>query len=211
MTDVRYLFLLIIALICCVCKLIEFYKLNCFRELVAWCVTKNNNVYRCNLRLRDYIHNAQNDLQIPKEYKIQGEEWDFVDQILKKYQEDLKEDYFCGRALMLKKSKYVIHGLDYFMFSVANYLDDHQCDYKFLSYDMHKETISYNHYGNWGGPLYDAEYLLTDFALIYHKLYYITLVYCQNCRAINSKGTEYQECSNVKEILDRKTLQVWCH
>lgn len=203
-------FILIVVLIYCFYKLIEFKKSADLRKLIAWCVTSNDDIYRCNLRLRDYVHNAQNDLKIPPEYRIKGEEWDFVNQILQKYQTDLKEDYFCGRALILK-SKYVIHGEDYFMFSLSNFLGDHQCDYEFLSYDMHKETLSFNHYGTWGAPLYDAEYLLSDFAFVYHKLFYISLLYCQNSKAINPKGAEYWSCTSVKDIIEKRTIKMGRH
>ena len=106
------------------------------------------------------------------------------------------------------KSKYVISGEEYFMFSISNYLEEHQCDYQFSSHDMHKETISFKSYGSWGGPLYDAEYALTDFAIVYHKLYYISLLYCQSNDVINPKKKEYSVCAAVKEILDKKTIQM---
>lgn len=204
---VNTFFLIICLLIYCIYKIIEYKKSATLRELIAWCVTINDNIYRCNLRLRDYILKAQNHLQIPEEYRIKGEEWDYVNIIIEKYQRDLTEAYFSGRALIIK-SKYVISGETYFIFSLSNYLEDHQCDSKFLTFDMHKEKLSYKSYGSWGAPLYDAEYSLTDFAYVYHKLFYISLLYCQNSKVINPKGTEYWPCPNVKEILDRKTIKM---
>lgn len=200
----------ILALIYCIYQIVQYRKNTNFRELVAWCVTKDNSLYRCNLRLRDYIHNAQNRLRIPDEYRIQSDEWNIVNEILCQYQSDLKEDYFCGKAYIIK-SKYVIPGETYFMFSLSNYLDDHQCDREFLSYDMHKETLSYKSCGSWGSPLYDAKYRISDFSNIYHKLFYISLLYCQEDEIINPKHVEYWKCSNVKNILDSKEIQIGRH
>lgn len=68
--------------------------------------------------------------------------------------------------LSIPTGKYLMPDKTYFMYLLQGYCEEHQCDYKLLGYDMHKETISHKSYGSWGGPLYDATYSLTDFAIL---------------------------------------------
>ena len=166
------------------------------------------DTYSHSLPLYSYIANAQIKLNIPSEYKIGGtNEWDIVKNILTEFQKELIQDYF-NSNLKIVKSKYVIPGEHYFMFALTSFLEDHQCDYDFQGNNMRKEQLSYKRYGDWGGPCYDATYSLTDFALVYHKLYYITYLFCKRSEIFNPKGVAFQNSESIKSILDTKQIQI---
>ena len=192
---------LILTIVFMVPKLRELYSESNLRKLVSWIMINHD------LPLWTYIKDAQYKYEIKKEHRITDEhDWEIVQDILRQFQADIGQSYFKGNLKQIK-SKYVISGEHYFMVLLCSYLMEHQCDREFLGYDMHKETLSYKEYGSWGGQLFDATYALTDFAIIYHKLYYIACVFCKNCPTlmksfipiyIDEKGTE--EILNTKQI-----------
>ena len=189
-------------------KFIEYSLERKLKELVAWSVSDDPSECRYNGPLHIYISNAQNKLSLPQEYRICGDdEWDVIKEILKQYQKELTQDYFLGKVHLFV-SKYVIYGEVYFMYALERFLDHHQCDYSFLSHKMQQETISYKSYGSWGGPLFDATFSLTDFAVVYHKLYYIAYLFCKNSKVINPKSDSYQGDNSIKEILDTRQIQI---
>lgn len=154
------------------------------------------------------ILNAQCNDAIDRKYRI-NEETDkqLVIEIIEAYQKDIMQSYFKGHLKSIK-SKYAISGEDYFMMALCGYLDEHHVEREFLGHDMHKERLEYKRYGNWGGPCYDATYALTDFAIVYHKLYYITYMFCKNSKITNPSGYSYTNEKFIKEILDTKEIQL---
>lgn len=178
------------------------------RALVAWCITENSNEYRCNLHLHEYISNAQYDGKILEDYRITDEaEWNITKEIIIYYQKDMTQMYFTNR-LSLPKSKYEIPGEHYFMYSLQSYLGEHQCDYAFCGHDMHKETISRKNYGSWGGQLFDATYALSDFSLVFHKLYYISYMFCKHSQILNPKGELFSNEGDIEDIIDAKQISL---
>ena len=149
------------------------------RHLVDWSTSSDNHV-RCNLSLSDYIYKAQIRLSLSQEYRIAGdEERKILNKILGEYQKDLMQAYFAGR-LVLPKSKYVIQGEDYFMFTLYAFLSGHQSDYEFLGHNMRKAT---------------------DFSVVLHKMHYITYMYCCGSEIFKNYVPEWNE-EMLKEILD---------
>jgi hypothetical protein len=196
-----------IVLGCYLVKSLKKYSKNeTLRELVAWCVTKNSNEYRCNLHLHEYVGNAQIKGNISVEYRISGEaEWNIVKEIISFYQIDMTQMYFTNR-LSLPSSRYSIPGEHYFMYSLQSYLEEQQCDYTFNGHDMHKETISHKNYGSWGGQLFDATYALSDYSLVLHKLYYISYMFCKRSQVLNSKGDLFVSEGAIEDIIDSKRI-----
>lgn len=196
------IFILVFVFIFLFSKLREFYRDKSLRELVAWSVTGGGGI-----PLWSKVSNAQIKHKLSKEYCIAGdEEWDYAKEIIDEYRKDLTQSYFKGHLKVIK-SKYVVQGEEYFMFARYAFLSDHQCDYKFLGHDMHIDTVSFNRYGNWGGPLYDATYSLTDFAVVFHKMHYITYMYCRGSEILKPFVPAWNE-ENLKEILDTKQIQI---
>ena len=181
------------------------------RELVSWsaigdyCPSLGRTSY-----IRDLIIavlNAQCHEAIDKTHRITEEsEKQYVNEIVEAYQKDIMRSYFKGQLKFIR-SKYVVHGEDYFMLMLYAFLSDHQCDYDFLGHDMHQERLSYKRYGDWGGPLYDATYSLTEFAIVFHKMHYITYMYCRGNEALKEFVPEWNE-ENLKKVLDTNQIQI---
>ena len=182
------------------------------RELVSWsalgdyCPALSRYSYISKLLIAAL--NAQYDDSIDKKYRITEEaDKKYVIEIIEEYQKDIMRSYFKGHMKLIK-SKYAVSGKDYFLIALCGFLKDHQCDDKFLGHDMRKERLEYKHYGDWGGPCYDATYSLTDFAVVFNKLYYITYMYCKNSKITNPNGNCFSNEKFIQEILDTKQIQV---
>lgn len=206
----EYSFLLIIALVVLLGVAIKMWHelaiAKEMRELVAWSFSSDNHI-RDGFPLFAYINNAQIKLSIPDSYRISDDkEWHYAKEIIDFYKDELVQDYFNGRHFLIK-SKYVVSGECYFMYALYAYLSDHQCDSKIRNHDMHSETVSCKSYGSWGGPLYDATYELSDFAFVFHKMHYITYLYCKNSNILKNMVPDWNE-ANIKEILDTKQIQI---
>ena len=189
-----------------------FYKLSAyskecnFRDLVAWSVSEDNHI-RANLSLSAYLSNAQIRLSIPREYCISGDiEAKFMHDIIAAYQKDLTNSFFKGNLTAIK-SKYVVSGEAYFMYLLYIFLSDHQCDYDFIGHNMHKERIFYKEYGSLGSTHFDATFSLSDFAVAFHKLHYITYMYCRDSRILCDFVPDWTE-KNLKDILDTKQIHI---
>lgn len=193
-------FLLVVIFYFLISKLREFYKVKSLRDLVAWSVNGGNGI-----PLWAEISNAQNRLKIQKEYCIYSDdEWDYVREIVDEYRKDLMFSYFKGDFIVIK-SKYVISGECYFMASLYAFLSEHQCDYKFLGHDMHEKIVEQN--GNWG-EIHNVTYSLTEFAIVLHKMHYITYMYCKEDKRLSGFVPVWNE-ENLKEILDTKQIQIF--
>ena len=183
-------------------KLRELYRDRTLRDLVAWSVNGGDG-----LPLWAEISNAQIKQNLSMEYCISGdEEWAYVKEVIDEYRQDLMRAYFKGRLYVIK-SKYRIRGVDYFMFALYAFLSDHQCDYEFLCHDLHKERISYKSYGSAFSAGSDATYTLTDFAMVFHKMHYITYMYCRGNDILKDFVPGWNE-KNLREILDTKQIQI---
>jgi hypothetical protein len=189
----------------------ELTKERELRNLVSWSTVRSRPnellIHAHDLPLWSYISNSQIELKLPQDYRIGGDdEWAYTKEILEEYQKDLTQSYFKGHLIVIK-SKYVISGENYFMASLYAFLSEHQCDYKFIGHDMHKERISYKRYGEGFSSAYDVIYALTDFAIVFHKMHYITYMYCRRNDILRSLVPEWNE-KNLKEILDTKQIQL---
>lgn len=207
------LFLLILSIIYCIHRLYQYKKQSELRYLVAWSVTAN---YQCAPSLRpgldliDYIYRAQRNLEIQTEYCFtrQGE-LDDVDLILKEYQRSLAQRFF-NYTLLPPNNKMKISGEQYFMYMLCKMLNEHQCESFYLGHNMHEKRISYTEYGSFGWLSYDAIYSLSDFALTYHKLYYVTYLFCKN-DPILSKAGDFVDSDFIKKNIDTKQISISCY
>lgn len=179
---------------------------NRITDLVAWTVSEDSYTHRDGLPLRWYVERAQTN--IADEYRIADEaEWEMIGDIFGTFKKDLNEQMFADR-LIIPKTKYLISGEDYFMLSLVSYLKNHQCDGMFIGHNMHEKNISYKDYGSWGGRLYEATYVLTKFAVVFNKLYYIAYCYCKNSKSINPDGKSFYSENGIEEIISSKTISI---
>ena len=174
------------------------------KELIAWCLTDSNREY---LPLHQFILEAQNLLNVPPKYRIISSDLEKVKILIAGFQKDTTQKYF-SNSLYLPKCKYTINSKTYFMYLLQSFLEKHQCDSYFLDYNMHQNRITYESYGSWGGELYDATYSLTDFAIVFHKLYYIAYIYCKKSNTLNPKGNYFNNEQSIEYILDSKQISI---
>lgn len=173
--------ILIFTVICMADQLRKCHREKTLKKFVSWAVVYNSYlVYSHDMPLWMYIHNAQIKLCIHKEYRISSdEEWRLAKEILQEFQTDLMQTYFKGN-LRLPKSKYEITGEHFFMYRLEHFLESHLRDSEFLGYDMR----------TYGG---DSSYFLTDFSVVYYKLYYVIYLFCKNCKPLNESGMLYND------------------
>lgn len=172
----------------------ELSKERTLRKLVSWsaigdyCPSLGRHSYVRDLILA--VQNAQYKDTIDKKYRFTEDEKHWATDIIEEYQTDIMRSYFKGQ-LKLIKSKYVVDGKDYFMLMLYIFLSEHQCDDKFIGHEMY----SY------------ATHDLTDFALVFHKMHFITYMYCRDNEILKGLVPEWNE-KNLKEILDTKQIQI---
>ena len=204
------LFVFILVAITAFEKWHEHSKAQKLRDLVSWSVIKSKPnellVHAHDLPLWAYLKNAQLKY-LSQEYRISGDdEWQSVNEILEEYQKDLTQSYFRGH-LKLIKSKYEVQAKDYFMLMLHVFLFEHQCDDKFLGYDMHQERIACKSYGSTFSAGSDSTYTLSDFAIVFHKMHYITYMYCRGNDILKDLVPEWNE-KNLIKILDTKQIEI---
>lgn len=123
------------------------------RKLISWSATGDYDPvlgqYSYVRELLFTLLNAQYDDAIDKKHRITEEERRDVIEIIEEYQKNIMRSYFKGRNIVIK-SKYVVTGEDYFMFALYAFLSDHQ-----------------------------STYTLTDTEVVFHKMHYITYMYCK--------------------------------
>lgn len=190
----------------------EYSQERKLRDLVSWSALGDYcPVFGSHSFVREPIIavlNAQYNDSVDHKYRIIEEsEKQFLGEIIEEYQKDIMRSYFKGHMKLIK-SKYVVNGEDYFLISLCGFLKEHQCDEKFLGHDMRKERLEYKRYGDWGGPCYDATYAITDFAVVFNKLYYITYLHCKNSKIANPSGNDFYNDKFIKEILDTRQIQI---
>lgn len=181
------------------------------KRLVAWIVTTNYTgigSIRPGLDLHHYIGEEQTAQNLPNEYLIiSDDDWRLTKEILTEFQRTITQDYFNSRLSIIKRKQRITEE-DYFFVSLTEFLKEHQCDNQFIGRDMHSKIISRKDYGSWGGQLYDATYSLTDFAILYHKVYYTAYNHCKSSQRINPNGDAFQNADAIKKILDTQQIEI---
>ena len=150
------------------------------KELVTWSVFESDGA-RWNIPLWAHLKNAQIH-NVSEQYRITGdEEWETVKAIIERYQKELTQSYFDGR-LWRPKSKYKIDGKDYYIFMLYVYLCEN------ANYGQNTVfNLQNNEIGNRN--------------LVFHKMRYITYMYCKNNLALQKNVPSWNE-GVLKEILD---------
>jgi hypothetical protein len=177
---------------------------------IKWCIASSQNAAsaedrRCELKLRNTILRLQEELAINKEYKIIDAEFGFVIDIIHGYQNDLVQKYFNGYALNYLN----LSEEEYYIATFNAFLQRHERERTFNDNEMYT-VKDYKSYGTWGNPLFDAKYVLTDFAVTYHKLYYITQLKCIKLhgRPINNNSIANLSLENSKKAIDTREIEV---
>lgn len=224
---VLYGALAIFILIFCILvyKIYQFSLDRTLHRHISWCVTDDSNIYRCNMSLlmwlcniphyskkktRDYCFpNADKLFLIEEKYWLNGdEEMDVAKEILRAYQKEWCQKYLSGR---LSASRMICKLTDeeYFLLSLKDFLEKHECETTFCGNKMYN-IKEYKSCGSWGVPLFDATYELTDYAVVYQKMYLIAQTYCLTLRPnpLDKNSLYYHRIENAKKVLDTREMKV---
>ena len=102
-----------------------------------------------------------------------------------------------------------LSGEGYFVFTFTAFLGKYECQKMFNGNKMYT-TKTYESHGMWGGSLFDAIYELTDYAVVYHKLYYFAqlqwLEYFGD--PTNHDTVAYKSLQNTKKVIDTRQIEV---
>jgi hypothetical protein len=202
------------------------HKKSVLFDKVAWCVTEDSHSYRCNLHLIDWLRNVyyystkkkSPDCFFPNADKlfpiqenhfiVKDEECKIAKEILKEYQRDLVQKYFSGKLCADRFAKKITRA-EYFLLTLREFLQEHECETTFYGNKMYN-TKDYKSYGSWGGPLFVATYVLTDYAVVYHKIYLTAQMYCLTLRKnpLDTETTSYISAEETKKVIDTREMKV---
>lgn len=183
-------------------KLMESSIEKKLQEQVRWCTTENSRYYRDGFRLTEYIYNYSIKLNIDEKYRLAKDDEPMITKTLEKYSENLGKSYLDG---LLIKDKHIASFSceEYFFFSLTSFLRENECSLKFLGNNMY--TISNKK--EYGGFSYTATYELNEFSILYHKLYLLTVLYCEASENIQ-KHCYLGLSDSIKKTIDTKQMLV---
>lgn len=200
---------LFIVVIFTIDKTLEYYRKKKLFELVSWSVIGDYNPY---LSEHSYIDalifeiiTAQQDDSIEHKYRIDREDFEIVKEIVEEYQSYIAKLYFRNKLYLFER-KYHVTKKDYFMFMFYHFLSKYSTKSDFIGYNMHRELIESKWFED--GESSSFTYSLSDFGILYYKLYYITYMYCKRSAAFKYKVDDW--CEHLKEILDERQIKI-CH
>lgn len=200
--------ILVVVIFFTIDRTIKYYKQKELFNLVAWSVIGD---YDPVLSRYSYINDlifsirrAQSGDSIPAQYKIvEDEDFKLVREIVEEYQDYITKLYFRDK-LNLFKSKYVVSETDYFMTMFHDFLSENSAKSEFLGHDMYSERIDFKSYEGAG---YSAKYAMSDFGILFYKLYYITYMYCKESLVLQNRVAGWAE-KNIKDVLDTKEIDI---
>lgn len=201
---------LVVAMIFTIDRTVKYYKQKKLFKLVAWSVIGD---YDPVLGRYSYINDlifsirrVQSGDSISAQYKIvEDEDFKLVREIVEEYQDYITKLYFRDK-LNLFKSKYAVSETDYFMAMFHDFLSENSAKSEFLGHDMYSERIDFKSYE---GDGYRAKYAMSDFGILFYKLYYITHMYCKESPVFQNIVAGWAE-KNIKDVLDTKQIDISC-
>lgn len=180
------------------------YKRNDIFKKVKWCISYDSfNNTEADRKMYTHILRLQHQLSIGERYRITNDESDIIIEILHSFQQDLIQRYFNDSLTSCKYIEEV-----FFTISLMEFLEKHQCKQTFNGNEMHTPK-NYQEYGTWGATSFSATYVLTDYAIIFYKLLYITQLYCNkllNITDTNKLG--FITAETTKVAIDTRHIDV---
>lgn len=163
------------------------------KKKIAWCVIKDRQyrIYNC---LSDYIHIEQRSLE--NKYHLCENDKNIIDEILQIYQQKLIEDYFKGYT----RNYHNLTEQSYFFTTLNDFLGKHRYDTFFNNKEL---VINKNK--------------LTTYGIVFHKLYYITQMYCINLyeythkKKLSIDSIAYRNANYTKEMIDKGVDNSWAN
>ncbi len=171
------------------------YNNKRLKELSAWILTKNPYNRTYNLSLTGYIMKKfQIELCIPEKYRVTPNEKETAELIVSAFREYFSE--LClNNSVTSPEAVSKISEEKFFIYHFDCYLEKHSCDHRFIDNEMFEKLISQEGTYNLGSFTYS----LTDFALVFFKLNYITSTYLNDSK--NMK--------NIADIIDKQQITLY--
>lgn len=193
------LFVLAVGILSYMCY--DRYKRNDIFKKVKWCISYDSfNKTEADRKMHIHILRLQHQLSIGERYRITDDESDIVIEILHSFQQDLIQKYFNDSLASCKYIEKI-----FFTISLMEFLEKHQCKETFNGNKMHT-TKNYKSYGD---VSFSATLVLTDYAIIYYKLLYITQLYCNKLLNItDSNKLGFQMAETTKVAIDTRHIDV---
>lgn len=135
---------------------------------------------------------------LPSQYRLNEYEIDMAKDILAKYQENIIFAYF-KETLSTKLVFLNMPSETYFIFSFFEFLHKHSCEYSFHNHTMHKYVSKKDSIKTCS---------LTDFGIVFYKLYYIACVFCETDSYITKKNLFHYDSILIKENLDKGEIEL---
>lgn len=155
--------------------------------------------------LFEYIEREQRNLCVENNYRIDfsnEKELDMVYEILETHKQNVIHSFVCNS---LKKSKeiYKLNNIEHYMFILMKYLHKNKYNDKFNNNIMHEFLQEDDIY---------RTHKLTDFGVIYHKLYYISTLFCMNNEKTKVLVTDSQfMLDGIKGNIENGEIKFWSH
>ena len=171
---------------------------------VSWFLTEKTSF------LLDYVNKSCRKLNVEERYKIDTSETTFAEEILKVFQDEMKNRYICG-YYTVDYFNAKMSFPDYFMFYFEKFLSD-KSDMTFNGKTM--STVIEKKTFGWGS--YEEICDITDCGIVYYKLFYLARMYCANSKYLtNPKNAETRNnCYDfdiIKGKIDNKKTIFYYH
>lgn len=152
--------------------------------------------------LLDYIQNKCIREIIEDRYLITGEsEQKIAIEIIEAYREEMKYRYV-KRHYTINRDFAKMSYPEYFMYYLNLYLDNYNT-YYFKGNMMYIEQSKRHYYGG----VYIRECTPTDYGMVYRKLYYMALLFCEKSAYLNKDHNYSSE--EIKKTFDTKQVTLW--
>lgn len=141
---------------------------------------------------------------IEEKYWLNKEDVEFVNVILAGYQSNLTELYFTDH-LVSDRFFRKMSALEYFLYSLKEYLEQRDGDVTFGTYEMYTIKKQTRDKG-WEFRTYE----LSDFAVVFHKMLLIAQTYCLTfCEnPFDTTSPSFDNWETTKHILETREMEV---
>lgn len=166
---------------------VDYYIKSMSRKFMSWIALRDMKRHLFITSISDEIYSIQNNLSfLDERAMINIDERKNISEILETFRVEMMRYYFSDDySLPPKWNK--MNERDYFMCYLGTYLEEHECDYEFCGHEMHDSVVEGSTFGA-------MTYRLSDFAVSFLKLYYLSSLYCKEhkvsvCKCYGMEGT----------------------
>ena len=165
------------------------------KEQVKWCV-KDFSLYD--------LYDCSAKLNIEKQYRLTLNDETMVKDILKKFLDNLKENYTCDN---LKVNPHIasFSYKEYFCFSLTAFLRSHYIKRTFYNNELYSTFVLQE--GSFEHP-FSRTYELTEYGITLNKLYLLSELVCEQSKNVNKNGNFYSS-DNIKKNIKSKQITIY--